>query len=69
MTIEDRIAVILGEWHLHSEKGEAPDPAEVIAAHPDLADALQEHFAASIFKFSNRCLDVMSAFLTGIRRC
>ncbi|MHC4974701.1 MAG: serine/threonine-protein kinase, partial [Planctomycetota bacterium] len=37
---------ILAEWQEARERGEPPDPDEVIAAHPDLAEQLRARFAA-----------------------
>ena len=42
----DRVESILADWLDQREKGHAPDPAALIRAHPDLAEALQRRFAA-----------------------
>ena len=40
---DDRIAEILGEWLGTAER---PDPQDVVARHPELADELQTRFRA-----------------------
>ena len=40
---DDRIAEILGEWLGTTER---PDPQDVVAGHPELADELRTRFRA-----------------------
>ncbi|MHC5012426.1 MAG: hypothetical protein ACYTG6_16025, partial [Planctomycetota bacterium] len=46
MSDEDRITSILGDWQERCDCGEAVDPKDVIAEHPDLADQLRAKFEA-----------------------
>jgi serine/threonine protein kinase/tetratricopeptide (TPR) repeat protein len=45
VTDADRVAEILADWRDRRDRGEAPSPEEIVAAHPDLSDALREQFA------------------------
>ena len=45
MTRDEKLATIVARWRMQNEHGEAQDPDEVIAAHPELSGALRERFA------------------------
>ena len=38
---EDRVAEVLAAWHEAKERGEAREPDDVIASHPQIADDLR----------------------------
>src|ERR1700752_2601957 len=42
---DDRVDAIIAEYLEAEHAGNAPDPAELLARHPDLADELREFFA------------------------
>ncbi|MHC4491756.1 MAG: serine/threonine-protein kinase [Planctomycetota bacterium] len=46
MTSQGRADEIIGAWLQQKDQGEAPDPEEVIRAHPELADELRTRFEA-----------------------
>ena len=46
MDDESRLETLLGEWQEQLDRGTAPEPEAVIAAHPELADELRGCFAA-----------------------
>jgi serine/threonine protein kinase/predicted Zn-dependent protease len=46
MRSEERVAEILGDWRERRDRGEYLAPAEVIAAHPEVADELRLRFEA-----------------------
>ncbi len=46
MDQDSRIADIIGAWRARRDRGEVVRPEEVIADHPDLAEALRARFAA-----------------------
>jgi eukaryotic-like serine/threonine-protein kinase len=46
MTRDERLADVVTRYFQARERGAAPDPAAVIADHPDLADDLRSFFAA-----------------------
>jgi tetratricopeptide (TPR) repeat protein len=48
MTTDELVDEIFGRWRERIERGEAVDVDEIVRAHPDLADALRERFAAAL---------------------
>ncbi|VTR97531.1 serine/threonine protein kinase [Tuwongella immobilis] len=45
-TMDERLAEVLLQYMEQVESGSAPDPVELLAAHPELATELQEFFSA-----------------------
>ena len=44
MDASEDLARILADWHERRDRGEAPDPSDVVAAHPEHEGELRERF-------------------------